>query len=87
MTCEQGDKHRWDESRSRCLDCERDAATIVEELEEWLAQTEDSVDRLSDRIEAMRVLLEDAQSLIADDNDDSSNWLERCSVFLSELEE
>lgn len=29
MTCKQGDRHHWDESRSRCLDCERDAATTA----------------------------------------------------------
>lgn len=58
-TCEQGGRHRWDESRSHCLDCGRDAATCAEELENWLGETEDSVDRLSDQIEAMRALLED----------------------------
>jgi hypothetical protein len=52
-------KHRWDDSRSRCLDCGRDAATCAEELEGWLAQTEDSVDRMADQITALQVLLED----------------------------
>ena len=32
---------------------------IAVEQEEWLIQTEDSVERLGDQIEAMRALLED----------------------------
>lgn len=64
MTCEQGDRHRWDERRSRCLDCGRDAATIAVELEDWLIETEDSVDQLRDQIEDMRALLEEAANLL-----------------------
>ena len=59
MACDNGDRHRWNDSRSHCLDCGRDAATIAEELEDWLAQTEDNVDRMADQIEEMRSLLED----------------------------
>jgi hypothetical protein len=59
MTCEQADKHRWNESRSHCLDYGRDTATIAEELYGWLLEREDYIERLSDQIEAMRALLED----------------------------
>ena len=60
MTCEQGDRHRWDESRSRCLDCGRDAATIADEVWDWLGEKEDWIDHMGDQIEALRALLEDA---------------------------
>ena len=81
-TCEQGGRHRWDESRSHCLDCGRDAATIAEELEDWLAQTEDQVDRLSDQIEAMRALLKDWLESVAQHQDPT----ERTRALLAELE-
>jgi hypothetical protein len=58
MTCEEGDRHRWDDICSHCLDYGRDAATITEELEDWLTQTEDSVDHMADQITAMQALLE-----------------------------
>jgi hypothetical protein len=56
-----GGRHHWDESRSRCLDCGREATEIADELYEWLGQTEDNVDRMADQIEEMRSLLEDWQ--------------------------
>lgn len=59
MTGEQGNQHRWDESRSRCLDCGRDAASIADELWDWLGEKEDWIDHTGDQIEALRALLED----------------------------
>lgn len=59
MTCVQGEKHRWDESRSHCLDCGREAATIADEVWEWLGEKEDWIDHMGDQIEALRVLLEE----------------------------
>jgi uncharacterized coiled-coil protein SlyX len=61
MASEHGARHRWDDTRSRCLDCGREAAEIVDELYDWLGQTEDEVDQMADQIEAMRSLLEDWQ--------------------------
>jgi hypothetical protein len=65
MTCEQGDRHRWDERRSRCLDCGRDAATIADEVWEWLGEKEDWIDHLADQVEALRALLEDIVERLA----------------------
>ena len=59
MTCQEGNSHRWDESRSRCLDCGRDAAVIADEVWDWLGEKEDWIDHTGDQIEAMRALLED----------------------------
>jgi hypothetical protein len=56
---EAGGRHHWDTTRSRCLDCEREAAEIADELYNWLGETEDNVDRQADQIEEMRSLLED----------------------------
>ena len=81
MPCKQGDKHRWDESRSRCLDCGRDAATIAEELEDWLIQTEDAHDRDADQLTEAHALLEWAESLILADNGDFSGWLSDYAAF------
>ena len=58
MTCQEGDSHRWDESRARCLDCGRDAATIADEVWDWLGEKEDWIDHTGDQIEALRALLE-----------------------------
>ena len=56
MTCEQGDQHRWDARRSRCLDCGREAASIADEVWEWLGEKEDWIDHTGDQIEALRAL-------------------------------
>jgi ferredoxin len=59
MTCKQGERHRWDESRSHCLDCGRGAAACADELHDWLVQKEDLIDHWGDQREAMRAQMED----------------------------
>lgn len=81
LTCQQGYKHRWDESRSRCLDCGRDAATIAEELEDWLGQTEDARDRDADHLAEAHDLLERAEALMLAPHGDFSGWLSDYAAF------
>jgi hypothetical protein len=84
MASDYDARHRWDTTRSRCLDCGRAAGEIADELYSWLAETEDQVDQVANQIEAPRTLLEEAADLL--DGAGDLKTRERIHAKLAELE-